>query len=284
MISLDSLSLMTEQEKLDLLQQISESEGWQDAFEPVYCKCMDDESPAVRQAAIVALWDLAEPRHIEPLMEKAQSDPDREVRAKAASVLGIYIYEGLFGDRVSEGAYVAVRKALLDLARDPDEGLVVRRMAIEALSFSTDESVQKLIDWAYEHPSIELKMTALFAMGRSRSACWFDTLLREIDSTERRLRIEAINAAAEAELAIATPKLRSLTASSDREIKLAAVWALAHTRGPGALETLEMCAESDDDELRRVANGAIEEFYEAGSDNMDTDDYDDEDEDEADDF
>ena len=106
-------------------------------------------------------------------------------------------------------------------------------------------------------------MTALFAMGRSRSARWTDSILAELDSPERQLQLEAINAAAEAGLGTATPKLRNLAVNKDREIRLAAIWSLANTRGPGALETLEMCAQSEDAEIRDAAGDALDEFHHA---------------------
>jgi len=273
MITADSVSLMTDREKLDLIGWLAESDDWQEVFEPVYRTLMDDDNSKVREAAIVALWDLADPRHIEPLTAKVEYDPDVEVRAKAASVLGIYIYEGMFGDRLEEEQFLAVRKLLLDLAQDPDEAMIVRRMAIEALSFDTDEPVQELIDWAYRHASIEMKMTAIFAMGRSGNVAWFDTILDELDAEDPRLQIEAVHAAGEAGLTIATPKIRNLVGSSNRELQLAAVWALARTGGPGALETLEMCAESDDAEIRRVAGQAIQEFYRTDRAEGEHDDY-----------
>lgn len=261
MVNPEDLTLMTEQEKLDLLLQLSEMEEWQNSVELIFERLMEDASPRVRQEAISALWDLAEPKHIEPLMRKAENDADLEVRAKAASVLGIYVYEAVVHASLEEAQYLMVRSFLLDLAQNPREELLVRRMAIEALSFDPDDTVQDLIDWAYRHDDVEVKMTALFAMGRSRNPRWYEVILSELDSPERQLQIEAVNAAAEAGLPAATPRLRNLANHKDNEIRMAAIWALAHTRGPGALETIEMCAQSDDEETRNVAAEALEEFY-----------------------
>ena len=264
MIDPDDLSIMTEEEKLDVLQRLSETDEWSESFLPIYTSLMDDDSPKVRQAAIVALWDLADTQHIEPLMDKAENDPDADVRGKAASVLGVYVYESLVNGALDEARYLVLRRFLLDIARDPDEALVVRRMAIEALSFDTGEDIQELIEWAYDHPAAEARMTAVFAMGRSGLDRWFDAILEELDSSEKRLRIEAINAAGEAAIAGATPRLRTLARDADKEVSLAAIWALAYVRGPGALETLEICSQSKDSEISEAAAEAIEEFYSIG--------------------
>jgi len=280
MVNPDDLTLMTDQEKLDLLRQIADAEEWQACFEPVYRRLMDDECPKVRQEAIAGLWELADPRHVEPLMRKAQHDPVPDVRAKAASVLGIYIYETISNGMLEESDYLAVRGLLLDLAQEAKEPLIVRRMAIEALSFDSDELVQDLIEWAYAHPDKDVRMSAIFAMGRSRNSRWNEALLNELGSPERDLQIEAVNAIGEAGLEEATPRLRNLAVSSDKELRMAAIWALSHTRGPGALETIEMCAQSDDEEIRNVAHDALEEFYHADDDEDDDED----DDDDADDY
>lgn len=282
MISPDDLTMMTEPEKLDLLRQISEADEWQDCFEPIYRRLMDDESPKIRQEAIAALWDLADPRHIDPLVQKAEADPDVEVRAKAASVLGIFVYEAVVNGALDEEQYLTIRSFLLDLAQNTHGHILVRRMALEALSFDADEQVHELIDWAYRHSDIEVRMTALFAMGRSRSPSWSDAILTELDSPHRQLQLEAVNACAEAGLIAATPKLRNLALNKDKEMRQAAIWALAHTRGPGALETLEMCAQASDEETRSMANDAIEEFYDAAREEEEQDADFDESEDDTD--
>jgi HEAT repeat protein len=279
MITPDDLSMMTEPEKLELLQQFSEAEEWQDCFEPIYRRLMDDESPKVRQEAIAALWDLADPKHIEPLLRKAETDPDTAVRAKAASVLGIYIYEAVVNGALDESQHLTVRSFLLDLAQNPREDLLVRRMAIEALSFDADDAVNDLIEWAYRHADVAVRMAALFAMGRSRHPRWSEVILAELGSSEREIQIEAINAAAECALADATPKLRNLAAHKDKEVRLAAIWALGRARGPGALETLEMSAQSPDQEVRNLAEEAIEEFHHVREEEEEADGYDDSDDD-----
>lgn len=281
MVNPDDLMLMTDQEKLDLLHQITDAEEWQACFEPIFRRLIDDECPKVRQEAIAGLWELADPRHIEPLMRKAQHDPDVDVRAKAASVLGIYIYETLSNGMLEEAEFLSIRGLLLDLAQDVKESLVVRRMAIEALSFDNDDLVQDLIEWAYGHPDKDVRMSAIFAMGRSRSSRWNEAILNELDSTERELQLEAVNATAEAGLEQATPRLRNLAASADKEIRMAAIWALSQTRGPGALETIEMCTQSNDEEIRNVAHEALEELYHA---QREDEELDDDEEDEPEDF
>ena len=220
MLMPDELSLMTEEEKLELVRKLSEAEEWQESFEQVYTHLMDDDSARVREEAIGALWYVADLQHMEPLMRRAENDPSDEVRGRAVSVLGIYVYEGVVNMSEEEPRYQAVWRFLLDLANDPDESLFVRRMAIEALSFADDDEVNDLIEWAYEHASMEVRMSAIFAMGRSQQVRWHETILAEMDSEEFQLRQEAINAAGEARLAEATPRLRVLASHPNQEVRV----------------------------------------------------------------
>jgi len=259
MIGPDDTVVMNEHEKLDLLARLANSDDWQSSFEALYLKLVDDESPKVRAAALVALWDIASPDHIDLLISKAESDPDTTVRGKAASVMGIYIYEGEI-EELDEAHFLRVRRFLLDLARDPDEELLVRRMAIEALSFNAAEDVFDLIVWAYEHPNIEVKLSAIFAMGRSGGPRWGERIVQELHSGNRQIKLEAIHAANESGMEAATPVLRNLAGSEDKDVAIGALYALSQTRGPGAFETLEMYTFAEDEEVRRAAEEAMEEF------------------------
>jgi HEAT repeat protein len=134
-------------------------------------------------------------------------------------------------------------------------------MPVEALGFESDDEIHDLVGWAYGQEDRQLRISAVFAMGRSQSSHWFDAILAELDSADPQLLIEAVNAAGEAYLAEATPKLRALASHPARDVRLAAVWALAQTRGPGARETLEMCLRTDDEEERRLARDALDEYH-----------------------
>ena len=105
---------------------------------------------------------------------------------------------------------------------------------------------------------------------------YVDALLHELDSAERELQLEAVNASAESGLEQATPRLRNLAASTDKEIRMAAIWALSQTRGPGAMETIEMCTQADDEEVRNIAHEALEEIYHAEREDAEMDDEEDE--------
>lgn len=273
MVDRNALARMTEQEKVELLSQLASREEPDESQLDLYSVLMDDPSGEVRKLAISAVWDAPELRYISPLMDKVEQDPDEEVRARAASVLGIYVHNGVVAMDLPETELLCIRRFLLETIRDENVSMQVRRMALEAVSFDTDEDVAELIEWAYGHADKEVRMSAVFAMGRSSSERWIDFIVNELDSEDRDLKMEAIGAAGDAFVEEATPKLRGLAMSSDRDVRLQAIWALARTRGPGALEVIELCATETDREVRQAATDAIEEYrmYEEEADYVEED-------------
>jgi len=260
MVVPEDLNSMSEQEKIELLGMLAESEEGYSVGGEFYRRLLHDPSPEVRKLAVQAFWDFPEAQYIDPLIEVAEHDQDIEVRARALSILGIFIYEGAIAEELPEAAFLRVRRFLLDTARDASRPLLLRRMAIEALSFDPADDVAELIEWAYNHEDPEVNLSAIFAMGRSQSGRWSEYIVKELHSEDRQRLLEAITAAAEGYVREATPRLRTLALARDKEVRLAAIWALAHAGGPGALEVLEMCAESKDEEVREAAEEALAEY------------------------
>jgi len=268
---------MSKEEKLALLTRIVEGEDYLTDYLPVLKEFLDDEDAEVRRLAISGLWDYPDPEMIDPLLEKAAGDPSPKVRCQAIIALGRYIYEGEMADYdfdwgpleeiMREGElpkedFLRVKDFLLAVYRDEGKSLDERRFAVEALGFLSDPEVSDIIEEAYAHPDLRMKVSAIFAMGRSGLVRWTDTILRELDSPIRELQLEAIRAAGEIGLDEAGEALLRLTYADDRDVKLEAIWALGQTGWEGAFERLdELACFGEDKEVRRVAREALEDWF-----------------------
>lgn len=268
---------MSKEEKLALLTRIVEGEDYLTDYLPVLKEFLDDEDAEVRRLAISGLWDYPDPEMIDPLLEKAAGDPSPKVRCQAIIALGRYIYEGEMADYdfdwgpleeiMREGElpkedFLRVKDFLLAVYRDEGKSLDERRFAVEALGFLSDPEVSDIIEEAYAHPDLRMKVSAIFAMGRSGLMRWTDTILRELDSPIRELQLEAIRAAGEIGLDEAGEALLRLTYADDRDVKLEAIWALGQTGWEGAFERLdELACFGEDKEVRRVAREALEDWF-----------------------
>ena len=102
---------------------------------------------------------------------------------------------------------------------DRGQPLEVRRRALEALSNSSHPAVERLIRAAYADGNHDLKISALFAMGRTCSKVWRDLLLEELDSADNELVYEAVTACGQIQLGESAHKIGQLASSEDREIQ-----------------------------------------------------------------
>jgi HEAT repeat protein len=266
---------LTKEEKIEFLARVVEGEDYSTNYWPVLRDYLEDKEAEVRSLALEGLWDYPVPELIAPLFEIARNDPNQEVRSKAIVTLGRYIYEGNMADydfdwgameelmredELPEEDFLGVKDFLLELVQDEGQPLDSRRFAIEALSFLNEPEVQDLIEAAYAHPDVTMKVSAVFAMGRQGDPRWADIILKELDSEVKELQYEAVRAAGEACLDKAAPRLEELALVDDKNLQLEAIWALGKIGGEGVSEFLYDLADDKDEEVREVLEAALEEL------------------------
>jgi len=261
--------------KLALLTSIEQGEDYFTDYLPTIQAFLDDPDAEVRAQAIRCLWDYPQVEFIDFLITCAREDPSQEARSAAISTLGRYIYEGdmadydsaeggseLWEDELPREDFERVKTFLLQVASDPQAHLDSQRFALEALGFLVDEQVNALIERAYQHPDVKMRMSAIFAMGRQGTMRWKDIILRELDSEFPELQFEAVRAAGEAFLEEATPRLIELTSPTvNKDLRLAAIFALGKTGGEDVQILLGDLLDDPDEDVRDVAEAALEEWF-----------------------
>jgi HEAT repeat protein len=286
---LQDVSNWTRDEKIQYLQSLLDDEEMSLDVFPVLALLVEDEDPEVRKLAVTGLWDHPRSEMIDRLCELVRRDPSQEVRSKAVVTLGRFIYEGdeydlvdddlawVDGDeetpveQLSKQDFQRVKDFLMDIIRDDHQPSETRRFAVEAISFSNTPEVREVIAQAYAQVDPKMKVSAIFAMGRSGDRAWSGILLQELESPVRELQFEATRAVGEAGLVAASSSLKRLAESDDLDLKLEAVWSLGRTGGPGVHRFLTESAQSDDEDVREVAEAALEELEltEAAEDDLD---------------
>lgn len=256
----DSILQLSEAEKLELLDQFSEEEDWDIVPEELVARLAKDESREVRLHAVRALGECWGPEYGGLLVEIGASDAAEEVRLEAVVSLGAYVYHAKMCLDLDAAEYEPIRVFLTDRAKDASSPVLLRACAIESLAYDDSDDVCELIQWAYAHEERALRLSAVTAMGRASMERWTPHIASELYSPDREMRLRAICAATEACVEDATPALRNLAMCDDRDVRLCAIEGLAYTAGPGALETLELCAGDEDPEVQEAAEDAIEVF------------------------
>jgi HEAT repeat protein len=228
-------------------------------FDDVACLGLDDGEPEVRLAAL-RLLDFCEDTHMAPqyitMMEK---DTDEKVRSEAAFALGDFVYRGEL-EEISAPLYDEIMDRLLAILKGRDSPLV-RRHALESASYSCREEIPLMIEKAFKSSEKPWILTALLSMGRSADERWEDSIVSLMTSPDTEIKVEAILAAGELELASTRQTLLDLLndPDTDPDVKVSAIWALSKIGGDAVRPTLEkLLEEAEDDEEYEFAEKALD--------------------------
>jgi len=232
---------------LESLEELAENDTLV-SFDNLARIALKDEDARVRTVAIRLLWETEEPKLIPVFLKMLSEDPDVNVRAAAATALGLFIFLGEL-EEIPEKTLHQVEDRLLAVISGPDDDLV-RRRALESLGFSGRPEVPPLIKEAYEKYNTDWLISALNAMGRSADDAWAPEVLRMLRHTQTSVQAEAVRAAGELALdAARRPLLQMLEDElQDSEVRLAIYWSLSKIGGEDVRETLEDRLEESEDE------------------------------------
>lgn len=269
----------TKAQKLAHLRRIETSE---DRFFYDYSQEIEaylaDEDPEVRALAVQCLWDYPGPAHIDVLINLAENDPSSQVRQRALSTLGRYVYEGEMADydfdfgpyddllrenELPQADFERVCEYLLSVIKHEGRPLDERRRAIEAISFHHTPEVLDIIEQAYHHPDNRMKVSAVFAMGRNGNLKrWEKYLLEALYSPVPEIEYEAVCAAGECTLESANRQLMRLArGAEDKDLRMAAIWSIGQIGLEESFELLDNLRLLDpDEEIREVAEAAFDEW------------------------
>ncbi len=228
-------------------------------FGAVFRIALGDEDAKVREVAIEGLWEDQDVRLVPRLAERLHEDESAGVRAAAAKTLGRFVLLGEL-ERIRPRPRDVTYEALVQAYQTHDETTEVQRRALESLAYVCSETVITSIREAYASSQEKLRISAVFAMGRSADTRWAEDVKRELFSINPEMRYEAARACGELQLSEAVSMLEELTEDTDTEVQQAAIWALGQIGGERARGILEHYCRVGDEALRSAAEAALDEF------------------------
>jgi len=229
------------------------------SFHAALRECLTDREAQVRRLAIEGLWEDDRPNLIPRLAALMAEDPAAEVRAAAASSLGRFVLMGVLGE-IAETVAFQAEQALLSAWYRPREVTEVRRRALEGYAYTADPIVHDLIYSAYYDEDAEMRLSAVFAMGRTADQRWGKPVLEELYSTDPAMRFEAATSSGELALTAAVKRLVELLDDADSNVREAAALALGKIGGRTARQALEIVLHRDDARLAAAAEEALAEL------------------------
>ena len=232
-------------------------------FNSIFKRCLEDSDPQVREKAILGLWEYDDRSIVAPLMNLLKSDPAEHVRASAAVALGKFSIMAETGKLLPKDGD-RIRDLLLSVVDNQQESIEVRRRSLESAACYNTPRIRELIRWAYNSKDAKLRLSSVYAMGRTCDPSWLTTLVAETKSADSAMRYEAANAFAEIGEEEAVPYIVPLLQDEDNQVQLAIVRALGTIGGPLAERALRRCLKHQDEALQDAARDALEHLEAEG--------------------
>lgn len=218
---------------------------------------LDDPDPEIRRIAVEALREATDRTSARRLMTAMLDDPDRDVAAAAAQMLGTFVLNWelqKFNRDLGNEIVEALRQVVVDEGRP----VLVRANAIEALGYASLPWVDGLIMDAYFSDERDLRLAAVHAMGASASERWLEYLFEQLNATDALFRLEAVIACGEIASEDAIDPVAERLYDDDEEIVRSAINALGEIGGSIAAERLRDFAEEAPLMYRADLRAAIE--------------------------
>jgi len=226
-------------------------------FEEVFRVCLDDPDEEVRMAAIDGLWECNGRWLMGRLLGLQDDDPSLEVRKAATSALERFCLMAELGDLRPADAE-RLQNKLFGLFEQEEEDVSLRRRALEASSPFSTPKVNDLIRQAYHADETDLKIAAIYAIGRHCDTDWLPVLLTELKNSDAVIRYEAARACGELEDDRSVRHLSTLLDDEDYQVQQAAIQALGFIGGREAKNILRRCLSSPEPEIKEAAEAALE--------------------------
>ena len=230
-------------------------------FDSIFKYLLKDADENVRALAIEGLWENEEPSRIEQMIALMENDPSEKVQTAAALALGHFTTLAEH-DKIRSAYKSRLVQALLNTHSDRSKAIDVRRRSLEAVSPISLPEVKNAIKSAYHGSDDRLKISAVYAMGKSCDLGWLPDLFRELTSPNAELRYEAAGALGDLEEESAVGGLTNLIDDPDIEVRMAAIQALGKIATTQAKATLKHCLESNNEAARDAAEQALAELAE----------------------
>lgn len=202
-------------------------------FDAVFLRGLEDDDAEVRYISIQGLWEYEGSDLVSVLLRLLADDPIPAVRAQAALALGRFVTLWQLGN-LRDRYFTRIEASLRRVLEDPDESEEVRARALEAIGPCDVPWVRQKIREAYESGVRRMKVSSLFAMGRSCQPHWLPLLLRELASDDPEMRYEAATACGSIGDQAAVSRLLPLLRDADAEVRAATIGALGEIGGDQA--------------------------------------------------
>jgi hypothetical protein len=229
------------------------------SYEEIGQALLDDPDGEVRARAIRLLVESDNPKLAGKLVDIFLHDEELAPRMEAVKLLGEFILLGEL-EKVKQDQQRQIEDALISVIHSEDDS-VLRKRALESLSFSSRPEIAALIKSAFERVDPAWVASALRAMGRSHDERWNENVVSMLLDEDPLIKFAAVEAAGQLIIEDAVPILLQILndEEEDDEVAAAAIWALSQIGGDDARTYLvALIDQTEDEELVEFLEDALE--------------------------
>jgi HEAT repeat protein len=230
------------------------------SYEEIGRNLLDDPDSEVRARAIRLLVESNDPKLADKLIDIFLHDAELAPRLEAVQLLGEFILLGEL-DKVNQSLQRRMEDALIDVVRSEEES-VLRKRALESLSYSSRPEIAALIESAFERIDPAWTASALRAMGRSQdNERWADNVVSMLLDEDPIIKFAAVEAAGQLVIEEAVPILLQILDDEEEpeDVATAAIWALSQIGGDDARTYLvALIDQNEDEDLVEFLEDALE--------------------------
>ena len=229
------------------------------SYEEIGRALLNDPDGEVRARAIRLLVESDDPKLVVKLTDILLHDEELAPRLEAVQLLGEFVLLGEL-EKVKEDQQRKIEDALISVIHSESDS-VLRKRALESLSFSSRPEIAALIESAFERVDPAWIAAALRAMGRSHDERWNENVVSKLLDEDPLIKFAAVEAAGQLVIEEAVPILLQILDDEEEpeDVATAAIWALSQIGGDDARTYLmALIDQTEDEDLVEFLEDALE--------------------------
>lgn len=226
-------------------------------FEKIFKLGLQSIDESIIYASLEGLWESESHDTLRRLIRLASRNLSPHVKGSVMTHISRFILLGHDG-RINKMMLDNIHQLLKASYSNMDEPTEIRRRALESLGYFDDLETQEYIKEAYTSNNPTLKVSSIYAMGKTCNEIWSPILIEELKNEDPEIRYESVEALVEIGEETCVDLLMDLISDEDQQVRLSVIAGMGKMGTLSSKELLLTCLDDEDEEIAEAASIALE--------------------------